>query len=192
MATLLLQCVPPMRCSARLSTATSLWVFLHSAYYLITEKNRLLIEIRWLTWVLKDIPFFCPEKLFGWFWSMRWVVIYLHCELLFDQFFNIWLNLSISELIVLFLSAVASSVNTCDVVPLAAIHALAITFPPLQMIWYASDHKVFFCFSHLRFIFYLYQAKIQKKCLNIYRPKCIYVYLATCLYVVCWVMYTQL
>lgn len=65
MATLLLQCVPPMRCSARLSTATSLWVFLHSAYYLITEKNRLLIEIRWLMWVLEDIPFFLPWETLG-------------------------------------------------------------------------------------------------------------------------------
>ena len=60
------------------------------------------------------------------------------------------MSLSTSEFILLLLSCVTSSINASDPVPLAAMHAQAITLSTvLQMMWYALDHELYHAFSIL-------------------------------------------
>ena len=54
----------------------------------------MLVEVRWLTWPLKNITFLCLEKHLHWFCSLIWVIIHLYCEALSCHFWSIWLNLS--------------------------------------------------------------------------------------------------
>lgn len=81
------------------------------------------VETRWLIWPLKITPFLCLEKLLCCFSNMLWDIIHLLCEALscisFAAFGWIWAD-SI---------AVASSINMSEPVPLAAIHAHAMTLP---------------------------------------------------------------
>ncbi len=94
------------------------------------------IQVRWLTWPLHNSPLISLQKLFGCFCSMLWVIVHLHCEAPSNEFWSIWLiwadNIArnTSEFILLLLSAVTSSINTREPVPLAAIHAHAMTLPP--------------------------------------------------------------
>ena len=72
----------------------------------------------------------CFPNMFG-------VIIHLHCERPPQPFCRIWLNVSQwldwypSEFILLYLSAVTSSLNSSEPVLLAAIHTPATTQPPL-------------------------------------------------------------
>ena len=126
---------PPLRCFARPimqspSVAASLWVSLPSV--LSSVSKNAWIEYRWPAWPLKTITFLCLEKLVGCFHSMFCVINHLCCEALSHQFCSVCLIPSRygSEFFLLFLSAVASLMNTSDPVPLAAEHAHVITLPP--------------------------------------------------------------
>ncbi len=91
------------------------------------------IQVRCLTWPLHNSPLLSLQKLFGCFCSMLWVIVHLHCEAPSNEFWSIcWIwadNIArnTSEFILLLLSAVTSSINTREPVPLAAIHAHATT-----------------------------------------------------------------
>ncbi len=79
------------------------------------------IQVRWLTWPLHNSPlsfqnFQWVLKAFGWIWAD-----------------NIARNTS--EFILLLLSAVTSSINTREPVPLAAIHAHAMTLHTMLHWW---------------------------------------------------------
>lgn len=49
------------------------------------------VEIRWQTQVSNNIPF-CLGKLMCCFWSVLWVFIHFHCEVLYNQFWGNWLT----------------------------------------------------------------------------------------------------
>ena len=94
------------------------------------------IQVRWLTWPLHNIPLIWLKTLFGCFSSMLRVIVHLHCEAPSDEFCSIWpiwadkIARNTSEFILLLLSAVTSSLNTREPVPVAAIHVHAMTLPP--------------------------------------------------------------
>lgn len=50
------------------------------------------MEIKWLNWPLKNIPFLWFEKLLGCFCSMMWVITNFHYKMLSDRFCKIWLD----------------------------------------------------------------------------------------------------
>lgn len=109
------------------------------------------IQVRWLTGPWQNIPLLCLKK------SLRLVSKYSSghcpsvsvkcCQKAFEVFGWFWpdnIALYTSELILLLWSAVTSSLNTKEPVPLAALHAHC-----CKMRLYASDHEQFFPFSML-------------------------------------------
>ena len=83
---------------------------------------------------LENIPLLCINKFLGCFGCMFWVIVHPCYETPPDRFGWIWadsMSLNTSQFIRLLLSCVTSSINTSDAEPLAAMHAPAITLPPL-------------------------------------------------------------
>ncbi len=107
-----------------------------------------------MTWPLKNISFHQWPSHGHVFWSMFRVIIHLHCETVSYQFCTfgwLWVEsiaLKTSEFILLLLSAVTSLINTCEPVPLGAIHVHAITLPPpcltLDVVCFGSWAVLFF------------------------------------------------
>ena len=91
------------------------------------------IQVRWLTWPFYNIPL-CLKKPFGCFRSMLRVICTVKRRPMSSEAFGwIWADniaRNTSEFILLLLSAVTSSINTREPVPLAAIHAHAMILPP--------------------------------------------------------------
>lgn len=114
--------------------------------------------------IKKNVPFLYLQKLWGCFCSMFGVIIHSHCTGLSDQFCSIWLTLSrewvlyTSEFILRLLSAVTSVINTSRPVPLAAMHALAITLlsPCLTDLLCFLDHELFFTHPPFTLVVYTY------------------------------------
>lgn len=80
-------------------------------------------------------------------------IIHLHCGLLcsFVAFSSIWLENSLVHFILVFLSAVTSSINSTDLVqyiplPLHCLHNV------LQNLWYLGDYELSLSLVHLGFI----------------------------------------
>ncbi len=139
-----------MLCQASTATVFSSCLFLgHFPFSFVFSKwNACSIGFRSGDWLghCITVHFLSLQKLFGCFCSMLWVIVHLHCEAPSNEFWSIWLEYeqiilarNTSEFILLLLSAVTSSINTREPVPLAAIHAHAMTLPPHAslMRWYA-------------------------------------------------------
>lgn len=108
------------------------WPFCLQFCSSVTKKQLLWVEIRWLTWWLKNVSLLCLETILGYFCSIFWVIIHLYCEALPYHFCSVWLNLSLMstlEFIMLLPSAATSTENTSDPVSLAAIK-----LPPLCLV----------------------------------------------------------
>ena len=126
------------------------------------------IQVRW-----QNISLRCLKKLFGCFRSMFQVIVHLHCPMSSEAFGWIWADniaWNTSEFILLLLSAVTSSINTREPVPLAAIHAHTITLPPPcftdEVVWFGSWavpsllHTLLFPSLILWWYIYSYQEKV--------------------------------
>uniref|UniRef100_A0A3Q3WRJ5 AIG1-type G domain-containing protein n=1 Tax=Mola mola TaxID=94237 RepID=A0A3Q3WRJ5_MOLML len=81
-------------------------------------------------WPMKNIPFLCLQKVLNCCRRMFKFIIHLHCEAPSCQFCSIWLNVSREYSPIPLRIYPATSVSS-EPVPLAAIHARAITLPPL-------------------------------------------------------------
>lgn len=103
----------PLSCFT--AAVACLCLSLYSGLYLRTEKHAW-VEIRGLTWELKNSSFLYLEKLLGVFCSVLWVIIHLCREYSSEHF------------ILLLLSAASSQINTSSPVPLLAVHELLLSF----------------------------------------------------------------
>ncbi len=131
---------PVMLCQASTATVFSSCLFLgHFPFSFCLQQVKCMlnrIQVRWLTWPLHNSPLLSLQKLFGCFCSMLGslsICTVKRRPMSSEAFGWIWADniaRNTSEFILLLLSAVTSSINTREPVPLAAIHAHAMTLPP--------------------------------------------------------------
>lgn len=140
-----------------LSKAFSCWLFVELfafSLYSVTEKHVL------LGWYLttEEYCITLPWEILG----FAFCIIHLHCALLcsFVAFSSIWLENSLVHFSLVFLSAVMSSINSTDLVPLP-LHCLHNVW---QNLWYFRDCELSLSLVHLGFI-------CSKNCAEIFPSK---------------------
>ncbi len=121
-----------------------------SAFLVLSSAGEMLlnrVEIRRLTWPLRNTPPFYFQKLLGCFCWMFWLIVHLYYEAPSNQLCCICLNLVREYIPIHF--RIYPAINTSNPVPLEAMHAHAITLlhRVSQMMLCALDHELFQAFS---------------------------------------------